>query len=221
MTEHVKTIETQAFQIWLNRSLEDLGWPGPHGIGSAFVKPFDSWCDMSHTLAEEDWVAPAPAAVLYFCGAMAETATPAARADPAYPGRRAADAKAGAQAFLARSARHLFPGACGPDGVFRWDLLIGPNGDADAASGAAALDDQVCRANVNPSDRYVLALPGSSAHRISPLDDTFDNLTIAGDWTQSGLNFGCVESAMMSGRLAAHALGAGPPLEDIIGYDHP
>ena len=32
---------------------------------------------------------------------------------------------------------------------------------------------------------------------------TYDNLTIAGDWTDSGFHSGCVEGAVMSGRLAA------------------
>jgi hypothetical protein len=50
---------------------------------------------------------------------------------------------------------------------------------------------------------------------------SFDNLTIAGDWTATGLDSGCIESAVMSGRLAAHALSQHPPLQDIVGYDHP
>ena len=74
---------------------------------------------------------------------------------------------------------------------------------------------------MNPSDRYALSLPGSAAYRISPLDDTYDNLTVAGDWTDCGFNAGCVEAAVMSGRLAAHALSQSPPLEDIVGFDHP
>jgi uncharacterized protein with NAD-binding domain and iron-sulfur cluster len=74
---------------------------------------------------------------------------------------------------------------------------------------------------MNPSDRYALSLPGSSAYRISPLDRTYDNLTIAGDWTACGFNAGCVEAAVMSGRLAAHAISKSPRLEDIVGFDHP
>jgi uncharacterized protein with NAD-binding domain and iron-sulfur cluster len=46
-------------------------------------------------------------------------------------------------------------------------------------------------------------------------------LTIAGDWTDCGLNAGCVEGAVMSGRLAAHAIAQSPALTDIVGYDHP
>ncbi len=89
------------------------------------------------------------------------------------------------------------------------------------APGPEAFDSQVWKANVNSSDRYVLAAPGSLQYRISPLDATYDNLTIAGDWTDCGFNEGCAEAAVMSGRLAAHALSASPPLEDIVGYDHP
>ena len=85
----------------------------------------------------------------------------------------------------------------------------------------ARFASQFWTANVNPSDRYALSLPGSSAYRISPLDHTYDNLTIAGDWTDCGFNVGCVEAAVMSGRLAAHAISRLPALEDIVGYDHP
>jgi hypothetical protein len=74
---------------------------------------------------------------------------------------------------------------------------------------------------VNPSDRYTLPLPGTVSQRNSPLDNTYDNLTIAGDWTNCGLNMGCVEAVVMSGELAAHAVSQSPALADIIGYDHP
>ena len=88
-------------------------------------------------------------------------------------------------------------------------------------SGEDRFDSQFWTANVNPSDRYSLSLPGTLRHRISPLDKTYDNLTIAGDWTDCGFNEGCVEAAVMSGRLAAHAISGFPRLEEIVGYDHP
>jgi uncharacterized protein with NAD-binding domain and iron-sulfur cluster len=50
---------------------------------------------------------------------------------------------------------------------------------------------------------------------------TYDNLTVAGDWTYSGFQSGCVEGAVMSGLVAAHALSGTPSLKDIIAYDHP
>lgn len=94
-------------------------------------------------------------------------------------------------------------------------------GNDQPATDASAFDSQYWTANVNPSDRYVLSLPGSPAYRLSPLDLSFDNLTIAGDWTATGLDTGCIESAVISGRLAAHAISGLPALQDIVGYDHP
>ena len=78
------------------------------------------------------------------------------------------------------------------------------------------------QANYHGSERYTLSLPGSIARRISPLDRSIDNLVIAGDWTANGLDCGCVEAAVMSGMLAAHAItGSSPALSEIAGFDHP
>jgi uncharacterized protein with NAD-binding domain and iron-sulfur cluster len=78
------------------------------------------------------------------------------------------------------------------------------------------------QANVEASDRYTLSLPMSTSFRISPLDRSVENMTIAGDWTACGLDAGCVEAAVMSGMLAAYAISGQPdPKTSIIGYDHP
>ncbi|NJC08648.1 uncharacterized protein with NAD-binding domain and iron-sulfur cluster [Polymorphobacter fuscus] len=214
MVARVKTVATQAFQIWLDKDLEQLGWDGPPWLASAFAKPFDTWCDMAHVVPEEAWPVP-PATSVYFCGVLPDAA---GASDAGFPGQQAAEVKASAIRFLDGQAGHLWPGAVA-DG-FRWDLLASPDPD-DKSSGPARFDSQYWRANVNPSDRYVLSLPGSLAYRISPLDMTYDNMTIAGDWTDCGLNTGCTEAAVMAGRLAAHALSGAPALERIIGYDHP
>ena len=54
--------------------------------------------------------------------------------------------------------------------------------------------------------RNVLSLPGTARFRLRPGDSGFTNLVLAGDWTRSGLNAGCIESATISGREAADAL---------------
>jgi hypothetical protein len=77
------------------------------------------------------------------------------------------------------------------------------------------------QANFQGSDRYTLSLPGSLACRISPLDRSVANMTIAGDWTACGLDAGCIEAAVMSGMLAAYAISGHPDPRSIIGYDHP
>jgi uncharacterized protein with NAD-binding domain and iron-sulfur cluster len=94
-------------------------------------------------------------------------------------------------------------------------------GEREAPTGPEAFRTQYWTANVRPSDAYTQSLPGTARYRLSPLDNTYKNLTIAGDWTQCGLNMGCVEAAVMSGRLAAHAISNYPALDAIVGYDHP
>ena len=79
---------------------------------------------------------------------------------------------------------------------FRWELLVD---DDESATGPARFDSQFWRANVDPSERYVLSLPGTSQYRLAPDETGYENLVFAGDWTRCGLNSGCVEAAVISG----------------------
>ena len=109
-------------------------------------------------------------------------------------------------------------------GQFRWELLVNPAPGAGPAAGPAdesAFASQYYTPNVNPSDRYTLALPGSRRFRLSPLDDTYENLRIAGDWTDCKLNLGSVEAAVMSGMLAAHGVSGEPSLSRVAGLEDP
>jgi len=218
MVQAVQSAETQAFQLWMDADVAALGWTGPPGVTlSGFVEPFDTWADMSHLLPEESWPAERrPRSIAYFCSVLP---TPAAGTDPA---ARREEVRQNAVRFLERDVRHLWPGAAAPDGRFRWDLLHpGDAGEHPAPEGPERFATQFWTANVNPSDRYTLSLPGSARSRISPLDNSYDNLILTGDWTACGLIAGCVEAAVMSGRLAAHALAGRPRLEEIVGFDHP
>lgn len=220
MVTHVRTTATQAFQIWLREGIDDLGWRYPLASLSGFAQPFDTWADMTHLVGEERWP-DAPRAIAYFCSVLPDPPTPPDPSDVDYPVRRAAEVQRDAVRFLERDIGHFWPNARRAGGGFRWELLADPSGAAANGTGEAAFATQFWKANVSPSDRYTLSLPGSARYRISPLDNTYDNLTIAGDWTSCGHNTGCVEAAVMSGRLAAHAIAQSPPLESIIGYDHP
>lgn len=222
MVEQVKTVATQAFQIWLRTDMADLGWKRSPINLSGFVEPFDTWADMSHLIPTENWRQP-PRAIAYFCNVLPD-APPVDELDAKVAAVEHARVREAALRFLEKDAVALWPRALDARGRFRWDVLAQPGkspAGAPPARGAARFDSQFWTANVNPSDRYTIALPGTLKYRISPLDLTFDNLTIAGDWTATGLDSGCVESAVMSGRLAAHALSGFPRLQDIVGYDHP
>ncbi len=219
MVEHVISVPTQAFQVWMREDMPSLGWSAPAPTISAFTKPFDTWADMRHLIDEEDWKEQ-PGSIAYFCSVLEDPESPPDRDDRDFPEAMRAQVRASAVGFLNENVAELWPGAVDAHGRFRWSLLIDAEGGAPADD-ESAFDSQFWTANVNPSDRYTLAPPGSMQYRISPLDNTYDNLTIAGDWTECGFNEGCVEAAVMSGRLAAHALSGFPALDQIIGYDHP
>jgi uncharacterized protein with NAD-binding domain and iron-sulfur cluster len=221
MTERVKTVETAALQIWLRDNLRELGWRHPSVSVSAFVQPFETWADMPQLISAESWPV-SPGAIAYFCGVLSDEA--GAAPDEAYPARRRVEARTKAIEFLNHHVGHFWPKAVRAPGAFRWELLVAHDEDGAPVSSDAdesRIETQFYAANVNPSDRYVLSLPGTQRYRISPLDNTYDNLTLAGDWTECGHNAGCVEAAVISGRLAAHAISRSPALEEIVGYDHP
>jgi uncharacterized protein with NAD-binding domain and iron-sulfur cluster/ubiquinone/menaquinone biosynthesis C-methylase UbiE len=217
MVDHVKTVSTQCFQLWMKNDLASLGWQEPPPTLSGFVKPFDTWADMTHLVPAEDW-ASSPKAIAYFCSALPE-GPPPDLSTAAYPFEQRERVRQNAISFLNQHIVHLWPEAGESSGAFRWNLLADPSGDPeDGSVGEDRFSTQFWTANVNPTDRYVQSLPGTVEYRISPLDDTYDNLTVAGDWTECGLNLGCVEAAVMSGRLAAHRVSRQPRLEEIFGY---
>src|ERR1700685_2500568 len=201
LVTHCKTSATQSFQLWMREDVETLGWRHDQCTVTGFVDPFDTWADMRHLLTEETWRVP-PRAIAYFCAVLPDSGPPPKRTDKLYPSRCRDRVAQNAIRFLNRHVRHLCPGAVQGD-KFRWDLLMDPANPRRKTSDESAFDTQFWTANVNPSDRYCLTLPGTVRYRISPLDNTYDNLTVIGDWTACGFNQGCVEAAVMSGRLGA------------------
>jgi len=221
LVTHCKTVATQAFQIWMREDVEQLGWTHSQCTVTAFERPFDTWADMRHLITEETW-STRPRAIAYFCSALPDAELPPTTSHRDYPAQCRAKVRRDAIRFLNRSVGHLWPRAIGRNG-FRFDLLMNfarPNEPSDEAD-ESAFDSQYWTANVNPSDRYCITLPGTTKYRISPLDNNYDNLSVVGDWTNCGFNQGCVEAAVMSGRLAAHAISGVPRLDEIVGYDHP
>jgi uncharacterized protein with NAD-binding domain and iron-sulfur cluster len=215
MVNNLSTVRTQAFQIWVDRNVPELGGSfvapiiGPvlHPGETAHVEamgpivtagepPFDTYSDMSHLLPAEPWpVGAAPASIAYFCSVMDDGAPndqPAANDA----------AKANAVGWMTSWLGALWSNIGNGDD-FQWNMLHSPN----QKIGAARFDDQYWRANIGPSDRYVLSLPGSLQYRLTPDQSGYANLYLAGDWTKvAEINAGCVEVAAMSGLAAAAAL---------------
>lgn len=195
MTERVATVGTQAFQVWLRADERSLGWRPPAATVTGCGEPFETFASLSQTLPFEDWPeADRPLTAASFCGALPETEIEAV-AEP----RDAV--RAGAERFLDRHAASIWPEASAAGGGFRWDLLCGGR-----CTGRERFRSQHWRANVDPSDRYVQSLPGSARYRLAADDSGLDNLFLAGDWIDCGLNAGCIEAATLGGLQAANAI---------------
>ena len=204
MTTNLRTVATQAFQLWLRLDEQTLGWNHPGVTTSGYVAPFDTWASMPQTLWAEQWPRnDQPRTVAYFCGALAaEWPNAKDMADPdAYVASCREKVLTDAVAYLDNHVGLYLPGAVTEQG-FAWQLLFGANGHR----GAAALETQHVSVNIDPSDRYVQSVPGSDKYRLRSDESGYDNLLLAGDWTDSGCNAGCVEAAVMSGLQAANAL---------------
>lgn len=204
MVGGLHTVATQALQLWLREDESRLGWPRPGSTMTGYAKPFDTWASMPQVIPAEDWPPEErPGTVAYFCGTLDTRATgePGASGASGTAGDPHEQVRANALRFLSDGLGHLLPGAVSDSG-FRWDLLCG----RDGATGPEALDSQFWVANVDPSDRYVQSIAGTDHVRLRPDESGYDNLYLAGDWTDCGLNAGCIEAAVLSGLQAANAV---------------
>ena len=195
MIDSIATVGTQSLQLWLRPSESELGWDFPASTVSGYVPPFDTYASMTHLLRQEKWpAADRPATLGYFCGSLRIE-------DPDTDPQ--AVVTENATRFLDDHAVHFWPNAARPDG-FAWDLLV--DGHGSRRTGPARLADQYVRANVEGSQRYVQSLPGSQRHRLRVDQSGYEHLVLAGDWTNCGLNAGCIEAATMSGLQAANTI---------------
>jgi uncharacterized protein with NAD-binding domain and iron-sulfur cluster len=207
MVDHVPTVATQAVQLWLRSTDAELGAPHGNPTVSGLVHPFQTLAAMGHLVEREAWPeGERPGTVAYLCSTLAEEVA-------TRPAEAAAAVRGNALEFLERRAGSVWPGAVDAAGRFRWDLLAG----GGEAVGPERLDSQFWTASVDPSDRYVQSPPGSAAHRLRADESGYDNLFLAGDWVNCGLNAGCIEAAVLGGLEAANAVRGRPLLEGVSG----
>lgn len=207
--EHVKTIQTQGFQLWLDKDLAGCGWSQPSPVLGAFVEPIDTWSDMSHLLKMESWPADAtPKQLAYFCGVMkgaVHVPDPNAVDFPQQESDRSFETCAD---FLTNYVRFLWPSTTSavPKEEFDWKTLF----SAHPIEGKDRLKSQYWHPNIDPSERYTLSVAGSVKYRLSVEGSGYSNVILTGDWIRNGFNTpGCIESAVISGRQAARAIKQG------------
>lgn len=190
MVKAVGTAATQAAQLWLDKSVSDLGWPhgpqdGPMYI--SYARPMNSWADMTHLLKYESWSNPpqvSPASLAYF-------------ADELLPneGTDADHIKVNARNWLDAEAGRVWP-------KFAFDDLNDPAG----STGQQRLDCHYFRANTEGTDRYTLSEKGTIHQRLKAHESGLRNLALAGDWVLNRLNAGSVEAATLAGVAAGRAI---------------
>jgi uncharacterized protein with NAD-binding domain and iron-sulfur cluster len=209
LLHELPSIQTQSMQLWMTRTASEMRWSA--SVAPTMVaapEPHNVWADMSHLLSVEEWQgADAPRSIQYFCGPLKGDLLRDHPNDPGAPARAQALVRRTAVEWLEKYTGWLLPGAArGAGRALDWNLL-----HADATKhGDARLDEQWLRANIDPSERYVLSPPRVNSHRLPSHASGFANLVLAGDWTRTAINAGCVEAAVMSGMAAARALCGHP-----------
>jgi len=207
MVENVRTVATQSAQLWFDVELERLGWRGASPLLIPFAAPFDTWADMTHLLARERWPERSRPGTLAYLTARIDDVEPVPPRGPSdYPARMRARVEAGLEEWLGRRAWALWPKATTRHDPreLNWHWLHDPKG----REGPARLGAQFVSPFPSPSNRYVIAAPGTNRYRLRPDESGYENLVLAGDWTLTSLSIGCLEAAVMSGNRAAAAIDA-------------
>lgn len=215
MVKYVIPVSTIAYQLWLNCNIQQMQWPYIEdglALSGSYQEPYDTWADMSDLIIRENWpTGYNPQNIAYFCGPtpqpnadqILQNAMQSNFTDASFPQLQFDLAQQNALQYLQTLSKHLWPGIWQGQTNFDFTKLI----DINNGQGQARFDAQFFRANIDPTELYVMSFTGSSVYRLSADQTaTFPNLYITGDWIDNGLNAGCIEATVMSGLQTARAV---------------
>jgi len=207
MIKNIKTVQTQSVQLWLDTDLKGTGWKGIPGsvLGAYDVSPLDTWSDISEVLSSECWKDPKPQNESIICGPMKGPPTAPPSSDKSFPEENAALVLEHTVEYLENFSAALWPNL-NQGGKFDWGILH----DTSGAIGQDRLNSQYLHANIDPTERYVQSVAGSSVHRLRTDQSGFLNLYLTGDWIDNPQNLGSFEATVMSGKLASRAISGFP-----------
>ena len=203
---YVKTVATQAFQLWTDTSLLELGWKSKtDAFLAGWGEPLDAYAAMNQVLAREDWSSQGkdPKHVGYFCSQLKlKPSDFPPQNNSSFPHKMADIVKQNALEKL-KHARDIWPNSF-ENGHFNWTVLTSPN----ELKGIEKFNSQFWRANIDPSELYVQSAVNSSRHRIATHGAGFSNLYFTGDWIRNEINMGCIEGAVSAALQTAKAVNS-------------
>src|SRR5690606_37454827 len=94
-----------------------------------------------------------PKNIANFCGPMADDPNQPNPPDASYPPTQTETDQNTAQNYLETDAKNIWDKAVDANG-FKWELLVDP----DNGTGLERLNAQYFRANIDPTERYVLSV---------------------------------------------------------------
>jgi uncharacterized protein with NAD-binding domain and iron-sulfur cluster len=208
MVEGVKTTQTVGVQLWCKSTWQQLGWTFDSPLITAYAQPIQTWGDFSQVLPREAWPADnPPGSISYLCGNLPDPEQIPDFSDHAFPGLQQERVKAMAWQWLTDNAGLIWPKASAPfnPNGLDWDALYDPKNGGNAAR----FDAQFFRANIAPSERYVLCVPRAQSVRMTQGKTPFANLYVAGDYVFTGI-LGSIEASVMTGMMASRAISGYP-----------
>lgn len=188
MMDNVLTVQTQAAQIWFDKDLAALGWTRKSPILDAYVEPLNTWADMTQLIDKETWPeGDEPKNVAYFCGVLEDAEVIPPPSDHTFPQTQTERVEKYAADLLTKHMKVLWP-------------------NLDQAT----VMEKYFRANIDPTERYVLSVAGSSKHRLKADESGYNNLYLTGDWIDNGwMNVGAIEPTVVAALQTSKAIREG------------
>ena len=208
MVEQMKTTQTVGVQLWCQSTWQQLGWSFDTPLITASAQPIPTWGDFSQVLPRESWPADKPPGSLsYLCGNLPDSERIPDFGDHTFPRLQRERVKALAWQWLTENAGMIWRKGSAPfdPNGLDWDVLYDPKGGDDAAR----FNAQFFRANIAPSERYVLSVPQEQSVRMTKGKTPFANLYVAGDYVFTGI-LGSIEASVMTGMMASRAISGYP-----------
>ncbi len=207
MIAGITVCRTFSFQLWFDRTAEELYSGPPRDLLTGFAVPWPSMGDFTHLVQWEGWPADmTPKYLAYFTGAKEAGAylDDHPFTDKGWPQQVAAETTEEMIAWLRDNHGHMF------DRVEGWDDFCAALTAPAELKGEDRLRWQYFTSRIQPSDLYVLSRPLEMRHRLGQDESGVRDLFLCGDWTRTDLNCGCVEAATQSGMLAARVISGQP-----------